>query len=420
MLRDDGDRIVSRDLSTLKGIRVLDMSRVLAGPLCGQLLADLGADVIKVERPKIGDDSRAWGPPFLTDQDGAATKESAFYLGCNRGKRSITVDIGKAEGVELIRKLAEESDVLLENFKAGTLERYGLGYAQLSQINPKLIYCSITGFGQTGPYRERPGYDTIIQAMGGLMSVTGLQEGTAGAGPVRVGVPLTDYMTGLYATIAVQSALLRRAQSGVGQQIDLSLMEVQVAALSVVAMNYLVSDKVPVRRGNRLPTVYPSDVFRCSDGYLMIIVGNNQQFQRFCEVAGLEDLTKDPRFIANEDRVKNADELSASIGQALSVRTVQEWLQLFEKADVACGPINNIDQVFKDPQVISRQMLLQLDHPLSGRVPSIANPMNFSESPIRYERSPPTLGQHTEEVMKEVLGMSNIEIDKLKVTGAFG
>lgn len=404
----------------LRGIRVLDMSRVLAGPLCGQLLADLGADVIKVERPQSGDDSRSWGPPYLTDIAGEPTGESAFYFSCNRGKRSIAVDLGQPEGRDLIRKFSVHCDVLIENFKVGTLDRYGLGYNQLAEGNPKLIYCSITGFGQTGPYQSRPGYDTIIQAMGGLMSITGIQDGAPGAGPIRVGIALTDFMTGLYATIAVQSALLRRAQTGKGQYIDLSLLDVQVSALSAVAMNYLVSGDVPIRRGNRLPTVYPSDAFRCQDGYLMLIVGNDQQFKRFCEASGLIGLDEDPLFRTNEVRVKNADALSLKISEALAARAVADWLSVFEKAHVACSPINDIAQVFKDPQVMAREMLVKLDHPLSGEVLSIANPIRFSESVINYERAPPLLGQHTQEIIQEILGITESEIKMLKASGAIG
>ena len=419
-VRNPGPSQEARQTGSLHGVRVLDMSRVLAGPLCGQLLADLGADVIKVERPGKGDDSRAWGPPYLADAAGNPTRESAFYCSCNRGKRSITIDLGKPEGRELVGKFAAASDVLLENYKTGTLERYGLGYEQLAARNPGLIYCSVTGFGQTGPYRARPGYDTILQAMGGLMSITGLPEGAPGAGPVRVGIALTDYMTGLYATIAVQSALLRRAQTGKGQYIDLSLMDVQVAALSAVAMNYLVSGEVPVRRGNRLPTVYPSDAFRCKDGYLMVIVGNDEQFRRMCATAGLAGLADDPRFCTNDVRVRNADALSAQINAALGARTVGEWLPLFEQAHVACGPINNIQQVFQDPQVVAREMLRELDHPLAGTVPSIANPIRFSESTIRYERPPPLLGQHTRDVIEEVLDLTEAEFHALQTSGALG
>ena len=419
-VRNQNETPGTQPTGILKDIRVLDLSRVLAGPLCGQLLADLGADVIKVERPQRGDDSRAWGPPYLADSAGEPTQESAFYCACNRGKRSITIDLAKPEGRDLVKKLAGSCDVLLENYKVGTLDRYGLGYDELARHNPKLIYCSITGFGQTGPYRARPGYDTIIQAMGGLMSITGMQEGAPGAGPVRVGIALTDFMTGLYATIAVQSALLRRAQTGKGQYIDLSLLDVQVSALSAVAMNYLVSGEVPVRRGNRLPTVYPSDAFRCEDGYLMVIIGNDQQFKRFCEAAGLDGLDEDARFRTNEDRVRNADVLALKISAALAKRRVADWLLLFEKAHVASGPINDIAQVFKDPQVIARDMLVELDHPLAGKMPSIANPIKFSESAIRYERAPPTLGQHTREVIEEVLGLTEAEFGALKASGALG
>lgn len=404
----------------LRGLRVLDMSRVLAGPLCGQMLADLGADVIKVERPGSGDDSRAWGPPYLPDASGAPSAESAFYLACNRGKRSITVDLSKPEGCELVRKLVSACDVLLENYKVGTLERYGLAYGQLSEINPKLIYCSITGFGQTGPYRGRPGYDTIIQAMGGLMSITGRQDGALGAGPVRVGVPVTDFMTGLYATIAVQSALIHRERIGKGQHIDLSLMDVQVAALSTVALNFLVSREVPTRRGNRLPTVYPSDAFPCQDGYLMLIIGNDEQFKRFCDAVGLAGTDRDERFRTNAMRLVHADVLSEVICKALSARKVNQWISLFEKAQVPCSPINDIAQVFQDPQVEARQMLVDMAHPLRPEVQAIANPIRFSDSEIRYQRPPPLLGQHTEDVIEEILGLDETALRALKASGAIG
>jgi crotonobetainyl-CoA:carnitine CoA-transferase CaiB-like acyl-CoA transferase len=380
----------------------------------------MGADVIKIERPQTGDDSRAWGPPYLADTNGHPTAESAFYLSCNRGKRSVTVDLGTGAGRDVIRKLAASSDVLLENYKVGTLEKYGLDYAALSQINPKLIYCSITGFGQTGPYSARPGYDTIIQAMGGLMSITGLPDGAQGAGPVRVGIALTDIMTGLYATIAVQQALLHRAHTGKGQYIDLSLLDVQVSALSAVAMNYLVSGNVPTRRGNRLPTVYPSDAFRCRDGYLMVIIGNDSQFGRFCETIGLTGLQEDARFRTNEVRVKNADALCEKITGSLAAKPVHEWLDLLEKAQVPCAPINDIAQVFADPQVVARGMQGTLAHRLSGTVPFIANPIRMSGTPIEYGRAPPLLGEHTHEVLEEVLGIGAREIEALRASGALG
>jgi crotonobetainyl-CoA:carnitine CoA-transferase CaiB-like acyl-CoA transferase len=410
----------SEKTAALSDIRVLDMSRVLAGPLCGQLLADLGADVIKIERPVSGDDSRAWGPPFLPDQVGEPTRESAFYLSCNRGKRSVTVDLATPAGRELIRKLAAASDVLIENYKVGTLEKYGLGYADLSAVNPKLVYCSITGFGQTGPYRARPGYDTIVQALGGLMSITGQPDGAPGAGPVRVGIALTDTMTALYATIAVQAALSRRARSGLGEHLDLSLLDVQVSALSAVAMNYLVSGKVPTRRGNRLPTVYPSDTFRCEDGYVMLIVGNDRQFTRLASTIGLADLANDPRFRTNEARVQNADALAGIIGEKLEARPVRDWLAALEAAQVPCAPINDIAQVFEDPQVVARGMRVELPHPLAGAVPGIANPIRFGDEPMQSDRAPPTLGQHTQEVLEEVLGLDHAALEALRASGALG
>jgi crotonobetainyl-CoA:carnitine CoA-transferase CaiB-like acyl-CoA transferase len=330
------------------------------------------------------------------------------------------VDLGTAAGRDVIQRLAASSDVLIENYKVGTLEKHGLGYAALSAVNPKLVYCSITGFGQTGPYRSRPGYDTIVQAMGGLMSITGLPDGVPGAAPVRVGIALTDFMTGLYATIAVQQALLRRANTGKGEHIDLSLLDVQVSALSAVAMNYLVSGQVPTRRGNRLPTVYPSDAFRCRDGHIMVIIGNDSQFKRFCETTGLGGLEQDERFRTNDVRVKNADALCETITGRLSTRPVHEWLELLEKAQVPCAPINDIAQVFADPQVLARGMKGELAHPLSGSMPFIANPMRFSETPVSYERAPPLLGQHTREVLEELLGIGEADFDALKAAGAVG
>jgi crotonobetainyl-CoA:carnitine CoA-transferase CaiB-like acyl-CoA transferase len=399
--------------AALEDIRVLDLSRVLAGPVCGQILADLGADVIKVERPGSGDDSRAWGPPFAKDENGSPTSESAFYCACNRGKRSITVDLRKPEGRDVVSRIAAKCDVLIENYKVGTLERYGLGYPQLSRINPGLVYCSVTGFGQTGPYKARPGYDTIIQAMGGMMSVTGHQDGVPGGSPVRVGIAVTDFMTGLYATVAIQAALAYRTKTGLGQQIDLALLDVQISALSNVAMNYLVSGDIPVRRGNRLPSVYPSDAFACADGYLMIIVGNDDQFKRLCASAGIGALADDERFRTNELRVGNADVLGVSISKALLARSVGHWMTVFEKAGVPCSPINNIAQVFDDPHVRAREMLIKLDHPQAGKLPNVASPMRFSKSPVSYRRPPPTLGEHTAEILKDVLGLSPEEVSDL-------
>lgn len=402
----------------LDGLRVLDMSRALAGPICGQILSDLGADVIKVERPGTGDDSRTWGPPYAADENGRPTTESAFYCSCNRGKRSITVDLLKPEGRGLIKKLAAISDVLLENFKVGSLGKHGLGYAELAQINPRLIYCSITGFGQTGPYSSRPGYDTIIQAMGGLMSVTGREDDAAGGGPIRVGAALIDFMTGLYATIAVQAAIAFRDKTGLGQQIDLSLLDVEISSLTNVAMNYLVSGEVPVRRGNRLPTISPSDAYRCKDGHIMIIIGNDEQFRRFCAAAGLYSLAEDERFLSNQLRVKNVDALSFEVTNALSGKTVGYWLSTFEQAKVPCSAINSIAQVFDDPQVQARGVRRELKHPLAGRIPTVANPIGLSRSPVSYDRPPPLLGQHTAEILDEVLSLTPSEIAALRSAGA--
>jgi crotonobetainyl-CoA:carnitine CoA-transferase CaiB-like acyl-CoA transferase len=403
--------------SALQGIRVLDLSRVFAGPSCAQILADLGADVIKIERPRVGDDTRSWGAPFLPDQSGAPTSESAAFCSSNRGKKSVTVDISVPAGQEIAKGLAAISDVVIENFKVGTLDRYGLGFPALAAVNPRLIYCSITGFGQTGPYRARPAYDTIVQAMGGLMSITGRGDGEPGAGPLKAGVAVTDVMTGLYGAVAVLAGLQFRGTTGKGQHIDLSLLDVQVAGLFNVGMNFLTTGKIPPRMGNRLPTLYPSDAFRCADGYIMLIVGNDQQFERFCKASGMVSVAADPRFTTNELRIKNASALAPLIGATLEKRPAKEWIALFEGNGVACGPINNLEQVFEDPQVQAREMLVTMEHPVAGAMRSIGNPIRFSESPVRYESAPPTLGQHTEAVLKELLGMSAEDLAGLSASG---
>jgi len=398
----------------LAGIRVLDLSRVLAGPWAGQLLADLGADVVKVERPGAGDDTRAWGPPYLKDESGNDTREAAYYLCANRNKRSLTIDMAQLEGQALIRQLAQQSDVLIENFKQGGLKQYGLDAQSLLALNPRLIYCSITGFGQTGPYAPRAGYDFLIQGMGGLMSVTGRVDGEAGAGPQKVGVAMTDITTGLYATIAVQAALLERANSGLGQHIDLALLDVQIACLANQASTYLVSGKVPQRMGNAHATIVPYQDFPTADGDMILAMGNDHQWGKFCAVAGRPEWAIDPRFATNPQRVVNRTVLIPLLRQTTVMRTTHEWIAALEAAGVPCGPINRIDEVFADPQVRSRGTRIELPHPLAGTVPLVANPIRLSASPVRYERAPPTLGQHTDEVLAQWLGLDDAAIAGLR------
>lgn len=391
---------------SLDGLRVLDLSRVMAGPLSAQILADLGADVIKVERPGRGDDSREWAPPFVSDPQLSPLDESAYFWTCNRGKRSIAIDLSSPSGQAVVARLAAQSDVIIENYKVGTLERYGLGYAALSALNPKLIYCAITGFGQTGPYRSRPGYDTIIQAMGGLMSVTGNHDSEAGGGPRKSGVAVADMMTALYACVGILAALNERSSSGRGQFIDMSLLDVQVSALSNIGMNYLATGTVPQRAGNRLTTVYPSDNFRCSDGDLMLIVGNDAQFRRFCAAMDMQGIAADPRFSRNEARLRNADQLAPLIAQAMAPKTMAECQTLLDAAGVPASPINNVAQVFADPQVMAREMVRDLGQANGRPVRMIANPIRMSRTPPTYQRPPPQLGQHTEEILRDVLGLS--------------
>ena len=389
----------------LNGVRVLDLSRVLAGPWAGQLLADLGADVIKVERPGAGDDTRSWGPPYLRDEGGRDTAEAAYFLCANRNKRSVTIDMAKPEGQALIRQLAQQADVVLENFKVGGLQQYGLDYEQLAALNPRLVYCSITGFGQTGPYAQRPGYDFLIQGMGGLMSVTGRGDDEVGAGPQKVGVALTDITTGLYATIAVQAALAERERSGRGQHIDLALLDVQIACMASQASNYLAGGVVPRRMGNAHPNIVPYEDFPTADGDMILAVGNDQQFARFCIIAGHPEWPEDPRFATNPARVANRAVLVPLLRQATVMRTTAEWIAALEAGGVPCGPINRMDQVFADPQVQARGMHIALPHPLAGTVPLVANPIRLSGSPASYRHAPPLLGQHTGEVLSEWLGL---------------
>ncbi|OLU31157.1 CoA transferase [Pseudomonas sp. PA15(2017)] len=401
----------------LSHLRVLDLSRVLAGPWCGQNLADLGAEVIKVERPKVGDDTRHWGPPYLRDGEGRDTSEAAYFLAANRNKQSLTLDFTQAEGQRLVRELAARSDILIENFKVGGLAAYGLDYASLKAINPRLIYCSITGFGQSGPYAKRAGYDFMIQGLGGLMSLTGQPYGGEGGGPVKVGVALTDILTGLYATVAVLAALAHRDKTGEGQHIDMALLDVQVACLANQAMNYLTTGVSPKRLGNAHPNIVPYQAFPTADGDLILTVGNDSQFRKFCEVAGHPEWGADPRFASNGQRVAHRAELIPLIRQATVFRTTAQWVGLLEAAGVPCGPVNDLQQVFADPQVIARGLRLDLPHPLAGNAPQVASPLRLSASPVEYRQAPPLLGEHTERVLGEVLGLDTAQIQALRAQG---
>ena len=411
----------------LSGVRVLDLSRVLAGPWCTQTLADLGADVVKVERPpgkgsSGGDDTRGWGPPFLQDRDGHDTAEAAYYLGANRNKRSITVDIAKPEGQTLIRRIALQSDVFVENYKVGDMARYGLDSKSLLALNPRLVYCSITGFGQTGPYRERAGYDYAIQGMGGLMSVTGpsraeIADDQSGGGPQKVGVAVADLFTGMYATTAILAALRHRDLTGEGQAIDMALLDTQVAMLANLGANYLTSGAVPQRMGNAHQNIVPYQVFEVADGHMIVAVGNDSQFAKFCEVAGQPGLALDARFTRNADRVRHRATLVPLLAALMQTRSRADWLSALEAAKVPCGPINDLADVFADPQVLAREMTVKVPHPLSGELRLVASPIKLSATPVQYRRPPPLLGEHTAQVLSE-LGIVDAEIEKLRAAGA--
>jgi len=401
----------------LSHLRVLDLSRVLAGPTAGQILADLGAEVIKIERPGRGDDTRHWGPPWYTGGDREQQGESAYYLAANRGKKSVTVDITKPEGQRIVRDLAARSDIVLENFRVGGLARYGLDYASLSAINPGLIYCSITGFGQTGPDAHRPGYDFLIQGMGGLMSITGEPDTAPGGGPQKVGVALADVMSGLYAVIAVLAALAYRDRTGLGQYIDLALLDVQVASLANQAMNYLVSGQSPERLGNAHPNIVPYQVFASSDGHFILAVGNDDQFRRLCETLDVPAMATDPRYATNAARVAHRDELIPYLQTIFVCSGSDHWLQRFEAAGVPCGPINRIDQVFADPQVQARGMQTEAPHPLGGSVPLVGSPLKMSATPTAEASAPPMLGQHTDTILQEVLGLDDGARERLRRDG---
>ena len=404
----------------LSHIRVLDLSRVLAGPWAGQTLGDLGADVIKVERPGTGDDTRLWGPPYLKDAQGQATSDSAYYLCTNRNKKSITVDFTQPEGQLLVRELAKTCDVVIENFKTGSLVQYGLDYVSLQAINPRIVYCSITGFGQTGPYAHRAGYDFLIQGMGGLMSITGRPDGEEGAGPVKVGVAMTDIMTGLYASTSILAALSAREVSGVGQHIDLALLDVQVACLANQSMNYLYSGNSPKPMGNAHPNTVPYQDFPTADGHMILAIGNDGQFAKFCAAAENAQWAQDPRFRTNSARVTYRLELIPLMRQVTRKRTTSDWIALLENEGVPCGPINTIADVFADPHVQARGMQIEMSHPVAGEIPLVGSPIRLSDTPVQYRTAPPQLGQDTRQVLSEVLGLSQEAIDGLEKQGVLG
>jgi crotonobetainyl-CoA:carnitine CoA-transferase CaiB-like acyl-CoA transferase len=397
----------------LSHVKVLDLSRILAAPWAAQILADLGAEVIKVERPGAGDDTRSWGPPFLKDAQGKDTKEAGYYLAVNRGKRSITLSLDKPQAQRIVRELALQADIVLENYKAGTLARYGLDEASLRKINPRLIYCSVTGFGQTGPRRDQPAYDFLIQAMGGLMSVTGEKDGKPGGGPQKVGVPIVDLMTGMYAAVSVLAALARRNETGVGGYVDIAMLDVQVATLANQAMNYLVSGKVPRRNGNAHPNIQPQDVYSCADGDVILVVGNDGQFAKLCQVFGQPEWASDARFANNAQRVRNIGELSALLRDAFGEWEREKLIAALDAAGVPCGPINTVADVFKEPQVHARDMLRHVPHPAGVDVPLVASPMRFEGDPLPTRSAPPLLGEHSAAILSE-LGYANADIEALR------
>ena len=406
---------MSDNTGPLSGITIIDLTRILAGPFCTQMLGDLGADIIKIERPGVGDDTRRFGPPYLHDADGADTGESAYFMSCNRNKRSVAVDIAKPEGQKLIRRLIERADVVMENFKVGNLARYNLAYDDLKDDCPGLVYCSITGFGQTGPYAARPGYDPLIQAMGGVMSVTGAVDGE----PQKVGVPIADLMAGMYAGVAVAAALRSREVTGNGQYIDISMLDTHVAWLSIQAMNYLISGENPERRGNGHPNIVPYQTFETSNGHVILTVGNDLQFQRFCRFAGVPELAEDPRFATNGDRVVNRDALIELMVPVLAAQPSAHWLDGLEELKIGCGPINNIDGVFADAQVKDRGMVLRMPHPVldGAAVPLVASPLRLSGTPVSYRHAPPLLGADTDDILRGMLGADDAELDALRSAG---
>ena len=404
----------------LSHLTILDLSRVLAGPWCTQLLADLGATVIKIEKPGSGDDTRAWGPPFLKDVEGHDTREAAYYLACNRGKRSVAIDFTKPEGRDLVIALARQADALVENFKVGGLAKYGLDFASVSALNPRLVYASITGFGQDGPYADRAGYDFIIQGMSGFMSVTGERDDRPGGGPQKAGVAITDLMTGMYVSVALLAALAHRDRTGQGQWIDACLFDSSVAMMAVIDMNYLLSGNAPARAGNAHQNIVPYQVFACADGHVILAVGNDGQFRKFCEIANEPQWVADERFATNAARVRHRDTLVPLIDAVMRTRSQRAWLDALERAGVPCGPINRLDQVFDDPQVRARGMKLDLPHPLAGSVPQVRAPLRFSTTPLSYASAPPLLGAHTASVLRNRLALDDATIAELARRGVIG
>jgi formyl-CoA transferase len=404
-------------MGALSHIRVLDLTRVLAGPWCAQTLADLGADVIKIERPGAGDDTRHWGPPYLKTPDGADTREAAYYLCANRNKRSVTVDIGTPEGQNIVRELARASDVVLENYKVGQLRKYGLDYASLAEIKPDLIYCSVTGFGQTGPLAERAGYDFIVQGMGGFMSITGERDGQPGGGPQKAGVAIADLMTGMYATVAVLAALAHRDRTGAGQYIDMALLDVQVAMLANMGSNYLASGKPPVRWGNAHPNIVPYQAFQTNDGWIIVAVGNDAQFRKFVEAGGRAELAGDARFATNPERVRHRDTLVPIIAEMVRSRGKHEWIATLESVGVPCGPINDLGEVFENEQVEARGLRVDVPHPSGATAALVRSPIRMSATPPEVRSAPPMLGEHTDAVLRELLGYDDATIAELRARG---
>ncbi|AOJ37704.1 CoA-transferase [Burkholderia lata] len=405
-------------MGALSHIRVLDLTRVLAGPWCAQTLADFGADVIKVERPGAGDDTRHWGPPYLKDPDGADTAEAAYYLAANRNKRSVTVDIATPEGQQIVRELAAQSDVVLENYKVGQLKKYGLDYDSLRAVKPDLVYCSVTGFGQTGPYAHRAGYDFIIQGIGGFMSITGERDGEPGGGPQKAGVAIADLATGLYSTIAVLAALAHRDRTGEGQYIDMALLDVQVALLANMNTNFLASGKPPVRWGNAHPNIVPYQTFQTRDGWIIVAVGNDGQFRKFVEAGGRPELADDERFATNPSRVRHRDTLVPILAEMVKARDKADWINALEAAGVPCGPINDLDEVFDNEQVVARGMQVSLPHPCGADAKLVRNPIRMSATPPDARTAPPLLGAQTDDVLRDMLGYDDAKIASLRAKQA--